>query len=230
MRSSSLRPSGWVSGLRSSRSGELLVPVSRPSLLGLLLVNVGRVVSRLVRTACHHPLATLLLLGGTGLLHVAGPRALVPALVLLGVVCLVWWRAHPRTFRRVVVSPYRAAVVYGRLWQPAMVTCGLDVRMDGVEYLPRVRRVVSTQLADRVLVQLLPGQAPEQFESASGQLAHTFSALRCRTVVDRPGRVWLEFTHGDPLTEVVRAVKPPDPVNLAALPIGRREDGSTWAL
>ncbi|WP_353355882.1 FtsK/SpoIIIE domain-containing protein [Intrasporangium sp. DVR] len=219
-----------VTGLRSSRSGEILVPVSRPSLPGLLLVNVARVIGRLVVWSCRHPVAVLVLALAAVVLRSHGPRGLAIVAAAVGALLVVWWRVHPVTFRRVVVSPFRAAFVYARMWQPAMVTCGLDTRMGGEEYLPRIRRVVSTPYVDRVLVKILPGQSPEQYENATSQLAHTFSSVRCRVVLDRPGRLWLEFTHGDSLAEIVPAITPPASVDLTALPIGRTEGGGDWRL
>jgi S-DNA-T family DNA segregation ATPase FtsK/SpoIIIE len=47
-------------------------------------------------------------------------------------------------------------------------------------------------------------------------------------VVDRPGRIWLKFSRGDPLAEVVPAIDPEQSPNIAALPVGRREDGRAW--
>lgn len=230
MRSNRIRPGGMVTGLRSSRSGELLIPVSKPSIFGLVLVNIARVLGLLLAWAIRHPLVVLVIAAASCVLRSHGPIGLaIAASVTTGLV-VAWWRAHPASFRRVMVSPFRAAFVYARMWQPAMVTCGLDSRMDGVEYLPRVRRVISTRHADRVLVKLLPGQSPEQYEKATAQLAHTFSAIRCRVVLDRPGRLWLEFTHGDPLAEVVPAITPSSAVDLSALPIGRTEDGADWRL
>jgi S-DNA-T family DNA segregation ATPase FtsK/SpoIIIE len=219
-----------LTGLRSSRSGEILVPVSRQSLLGLLLVNLARLIGRLLVWACLHPVAVLVLGSAVAVLRSYGPRGLAIGAAVVVVLLVVWWRAHPVTFRRVVVSSLRAAFVYARMWQPAMVMCGLDTRMGGVEYLPKVRRVISTPYVDRVLVKILPGQSPVQFESATNQLAHTFSALRCRVVLDRPGRLWLEFAHGDPLAAVLPAIAPPSAVDLTALPIGRTEDGGEWRL
>ena len=80
-------------------------------------------------------------------------------------------------------------------WQPAMHTCGLSVDLNAREYLPRVRRVVAGECVDTVHVDMLSGHAPEQYEAAVSQLAHTFEATRCRVVVDRPGRIVLEFSH-----------------------------------
>ena len=44
-------------------------------------------------------------------------------------------------------------------------------------------------------------------------------------------RVWVEFTtHDDPLAPTVAALPVPDPADLFAVPVGRREDGSPWLL
>ena len=44
-------------------------------------------------------------------------------------------------------------------------------------------------------------------------------------------RVWVEFTtHDDPLATTVAALPVPDPADLFAVPVGRREDGSPWLL
>jgi S-DNA-T family DNA segregation ATPase FtsK/SpoIIIE len=230
MRTTTVRTGGWVSGIQGARSGELLVPAARPSFLSLLLVNLTRLVARALRGAYRHPVAVTLAVGGLYVLHVGGARALVLIVAAALVAGAVWRRAHEASFRRWIGSAYRSAVVYARRWQPAMVTCGLSVHLDGVEYVPRVKRVRSSRYVDRVLVQVLPGQSPEQYEKCASQLAHTFAALRCRVVLDRPGRLWLEFTHGDPLAHVVPAIAPADKPDLSALPIGRREDGSPWLL
>ena len=67
------------------------------------------------------------------------------------------------------------------------------------------------------------------------QLAHTFEVQRVRVVVARPGRIWLEFTHHDALTDLVaptrsRWVGRGSGWIWRRLPIGRCEDGSPWRL
>jgi S-DNA-T family DNA segregation ATPase FtsK/SpoIIIE len=229
MRTASLRTTG-MAGMRGTRPAEVAVPLGPPSLLGTLAVELGRLVARLLAGAVRHPLATGLVVALVLVARSVGLAGLVAAMTLLVVCLVVWRRAHRASYRRMVTTPYRATVVYRRRWQPAMVTCGLATALGGWEYLPTIRRVVASECVDGVLVELLSGQAPEDFEKATPQLAHTFEALRCRVVVDRPGRVWLEFTHTDPLTEPVRAMEPQEAPNLAALPVGRREDGTLWAL
>jgi S-DNA-T family DNA segregation ATPase FtsK/SpoIIIE len=81
---------------------------------------------------------------------------------------LVWRRLHEESYYRLVVSRWRAYWVYRRCWQPAMHNCGLSTDGNGHEYLPRLRRVLASRCVDRVLVDLLSGQSPEDFEPHAG--------------------------------------------------------------
>ncbi len=215
-------------GMRGSKANELLVIQPRPSLTTVVLTNLVRLLGLGLAWLIRHPgtagtiLLTWWLLAWLG----AGGLAVTAALSVVGV--MLWRRLHPVSYRRLVVSRWRGIWVYRRCWQPAMHTCGLSVDANGREYLPRLRKVVAGEHADLVTVDMLSGQAPAQFEASTSQLAHTFAALRCRVLVDRPGRIVLEFTHGDPLTETVAMFDAePDP-DLERLPIGRRQDGTPW--
>ena len=69
----------------------------------------------------------------------------------------------------------------------------------------------------------LAGQSPEDFERHTMQLAHTFEVQRVRVVVARPGRIWLEFTHRDGLTDIVPTLTRRTTrlgVDLMGLPVG----------
>lgn len=230
MRTTNLPTSAVAGGMRGDRSGAWLVVQPRPSLSTVLLVNLGRVTGRLLAWAVGHPLAVTALTTVIAVWIFLGPVGVLALVLALVALLVAWWRYSPRSFTGVVVSRWRAVWLYRRRWQPAMVTTGLATTLNGREYLPRLRKVVSTRWMDRVLVDLLSGQAPEEFEKQTSQLAHTFEAHRVRVVVDRPGRVWLEFTHADPLTATVPALEPAHVPDLAALPVGRREDGSPWFL
>ena len=70
---------------------------------------------------------------------------------------VLWRRQQPDSYRRIVVSRWRAALVYRRRWQPAMVTCGLAVQAEDREYLPKIRRVIADEFTDRLLVDLMSG-------------------------------------------------------------------------
>jgi S-DNA-T family DNA segregation ATPase FtsK/SpoIIIE len=221
---------GLAGGMRGSKANELIVVQPRPSFWTVLATNLCRLLGRLVLLATRHP-------GTAGTLVLVVLLWLALGVLGLGAVLgcaagsLALWRwLRPTTFRGVVVSRWRGVWVYRRCWQPAMHTCGLSVDLNGREYLPRVRRVVAGECMDQVHVDLLSGQSPEQFEAAVSQLAHTFTAGRCRVVVERPGRIRLEFTHRDPLNTTVEALPPAADPDLERLPIGRREDGGPWLL
>jgi S-DNA-T family DNA segregation ATPase FtsK/SpoIIIE len=221
---------GLTGGMRGSKANELIVVQPRPTLTTVLLTNLCRLLGRLVVWASKHPASAAGLVVATALWFWVGATGLGATALLAVVGLLTWRRMHPGSFRLLVVSRWRGVWVYRRRWQPAMHTCGLSVDLNAREYLPRVRRVVARECVDTVHVDLLSGQAPEQYEAAVSQLAHTFGATRCRVVVDRPGRIVLEFTHKDPLTEPLDALGPAPVPDLAALPLGRCEDGTPWRL
>jgi len=117
--------------------------------------------------------------------------------------------------------------VYRWAWQPAMVSTGLAMRVDGTEYLPRIVSVASTGSVDRVRVRMLPGQTQPDWASNGQRLAQTFGAVDCRTR-SVPGKVHdlvLWFLTADPLTESVPPFTPADPPALKSLPVARGEDG-----
>lgn len=204
-------------------------PTEAPAPGADLVFDLLGAVARLLWAGARHPIVVAVALGVTAAVYVAGPFGTVGLVACFGFVLLLWRRVRPASWQRFAVSRWRAAVVYRRRWQPAMATCGLAVTLDGHRAVPFLGRVVSTPWVDRVLVQLLVGQSPEDYEAATSRLAHAFGAGRCRVVVDRPGRVWLEFTHRDPLQTVIPALNTPV-ADFAAVPVGRCEDGTTWTV
>jgi S-DNA-T family DNA segregation ATPase FtsK/SpoIIIE len=216
--------------IRGSRTPQLVMIQPRPSLTLVLAKNLGLVSLAAARWSVRHPGTVAALLTMALVVAVAGFLGLVILTVAAGAGLVLWSRRWPSSFRLHVVSRWRGFWLYRRSWQPAMVTCGLALTVGDREYLPQLRRVVSTPCEDRLLVELMSGQAPEDFEARTSQLAHTFEALRCRVVVDRPGRIWLEFTQRDPLGTVVESLDPDPLPDLQALAIGRRADGQPWLL
>lgn len=227
MRAASMRFSGMG---RSATADEMVVPVARPSLVGIAVLNLVRLASRVVRSAVRHPIGACMLACGFALLHLTGLAGFVIPFVVTGLALTGWSRIHHDSYRRVIVSRWRWFWVYRYRWQPAMVTCGLAVHLNDREYLPKIRKVVAGEHGDRVLVRLLIGQAPEEYEDQVRQLAHTFGARSCRLRFDRPGQIWLEFGRSDALANRVPAFTPRDVPDLSALRIGTREDGRPWAL
>jgi S-DNA-T family DNA segregation ATPase FtsK/SpoIIIE len=111
-----------------------------------------------------------------------------------------------------------------------MMLSGLGKRDGPRELAPQIRTVHSTRWGDRVSIGLVLGQCTEDVERVAPELAHSFGARACRVREDRPGRLWLEFATGDPLTRVVPPLAVPEAVDLYAVAIGLREDGEPWEL
>ena len=218
-------------------------PALHVSLASLLLAWCARragagVVWLLRRPALLAAIAAGLLAWRVAATH--GPVPIVAA-VLVVVAALLGWRfGHPASFSAVVVvwarSVWRRQVVYRYWWQPAMVTAGLALTTGGVDHLPRLLRVRSTAGVDVVRVRMLPGQTIEDWTAAGPRLAQTFGLLDCRARAV-PRRVHLVVLRGltsDPLTATVPvpSARPSTSagVDLAAVPVGRREDGQPFSL
>lgn len=227
-RTATVGTGGLAGGMRGSKANELVIIQPRPTLTTVILTNLVRLLGRFAGWLIRDPGTAGTILLSWWLVAWLGAGGFAATVVVIVAGVMLWRRLHVASYRRLLVSRWRGVWVYRRCWQPAMHTCGLSVSTNGREYLPRLRRVVAGEHSDLVTVDMLSGQAPAQFEASTSQLAHTFSALRCRVVVDRPGRIVLEFTHGDPLTETVTVFDAePDP-DLERLPIGRRQDGTPW--
>lgn len=170
-----------------------------------------------------------------------GTTATLLVLVAVSSAMVAWRLAWPGSFTRLVAwrlrGWWRSMRVYRFGWQPAMVTTGLAVRVDGEQYLPRLLGVHSTATVDRVYVRMLPGQVLDDWSSVAPRLAQTFDARECRVRTTRfRQQLELWFLVEDPLNEPVspdltgsreRSSEAPD---LVALPVARREDGLTYRL
>jgi S-DNA-T family DNA segregation ATPase FtsK/SpoIIIE len=160
-----------------------------------------------------------------------------PVLTLVGVsalVLLAWRQIHGLSFTRLVLwrvrGLWRAATVYRYLWQPAMVTASLAVRVEGTEYLPKVVSVRSTGCVDVVRVRMLPGQTLSDWAANAPRLAQTFGVVDCRvrSVPKRAHDLALWFLSTDPLTKPVAPFDSQDyghGLDLTALPVAMGEDG-----
>ncbi|GAB7193402.1 FtsK/SpoIIIE domain-containing protein [Kineococcus sp. NUM-3379] len=220
--------------MRGQRGDVLLVPQVRLSLWGVLAVNLGRLLLRLGVAVLWHPLVAAVVLAAWALWAWAGWAWLLLAFGVVALVLTTWGLVWPVSFGRYVAGPARSSWRgwwrYRRHWQPVMVTAGLSLDYDGHEYLPRLRKVQCAPCRDSLLVQLLAGQSPADYESRADALAHTLGASSCRVRVDRPGWVWLDVTHADPLCTPVAALLVAEVPDLLALPLGVAEDGAPWCL
>jgi DNA segregation ATPase FtsK/SpoIIIE, S-DNA-T family len=199
----------------------------------ILLAWLARLVFRLARLAVRHPVTTLVLallaflwftITWVGLAAMAGCALLV----------LVIWRCYwPSGFARWVATPARStrrAWAYRRRWPAVMTIADLAPLYRGRIILPVLVKVTSTRYVDRVAVGLASGQAPADFAGRADNLAHGFRAMLCRVRSARSGAVVLEFVRRDALAVIIPALPIPDRPDLAALPVGRREDGLPWLM
>ncbi|WP_392507520.1 FtsK/SpoIIIE domain-containing protein [Naumannella halotolerans] len=160
--------------------------------------------------------------------------AIITFLVVLG----LWARIWPVSFDRYVALPSfrrRTKRWLRRSWVPVMDACGLARRIPGEKTMvvPSRRRLrwVNGQLS--VQPRLLIGQTVEDVEHAADRLRTAVGARRVRIVPDDTYTTCrIVWSFGDPLGEPFLATIPdrsPD-TGLAAVPVGRTEDSTTWWL
>lgn len=208
-------------------------PVYQTPHFVILVVQLVRLVWRVVWFVFSHPLLDLtgavlvftwLKLGWLGLVALAAFT--VTALCLL---YLLW----PRWFAGHVVQAARdgwRSWSYRRRWQAAMTLAGLAPSYRGRVLVPVLVGVRAAGAVDLVTVRLVTGQAPDALAGKTQNLAHAFGAQLCRVRNSSPGLVTLEFVRSDTLADPIGALDVGPVVNLAALPVGRCEDGNPWRL
>ncbi|BCJ27498.1 cell division protein FtsK [Actinocatenispora sera] len=200
---------------------------------------------RLVKAAVQHPRTTAVTatLGTAGVL---GGRWALAGVVLAPVAAAVVWRiAWPASFKQRVTPRLlrwqRRWIRYGRRWNGWMMRCRLGVSDRGgdVVVIPQIRRVEVTPAADRLLIDVPAGLTVDAIRQRSAELANAARALDCRVrSTGSPGLAWVEFQRKDVLVATIPALPIPRaaegedlvPLDLAAVPVGTREDGTPWTL
>jgi DNA segregation ATPase FtsK/SpoIIIE, S-DNA-T family len=202
----------------------------------LMLVIAGVVVS-----ALRHPVLTV----ATATLAIAGkefgPFSALGVLLVLIAGAVVWRLTAPGSFARycrpriveLLVTPW-----YRLRWPRVASRTGLvaydhdlSQRGSSAARSPRVKRVhVSPTGVRRLLLKLPYGITPAMVADKVDGIAHAMRCRDARIVDDRPGWVWLELHRRDVLADLIPPLEPTSPVDLSAIPIGRHEDGSPWAL
>jgi DNA segregation ATPase FtsK/SpoIIIE, S-DNA-T family len=197
----------------------------------ILLAWLARLLFRLARLACRHPIATVTVALLAFLWFTIGWIG-IAAMIACAVLVLVIWRCYwPSGFARWLATPARntrRARVYRRRWPAVMTIADLAPFYRGRIILPVLVKVTTTRYVDRVAVRLVSGQCVADFAARADNLAHGFGAMLCRVRSARSGAVVLEFVRRDALAAPIPALSIPDRVDLKALPVGRREDGLPW--
>jgi S-DNA-T family DNA segregation ATPase FtsK/SpoIIIE len=208
-------------------------PVYRTPEPLILLVQLVRLVARVVWFVLRHPLAD----AAAGLLVLVWMNAGWPGLVILAAVVLaalaVLWLAWPRWFARLVSGPARNKWrwwAYRRRWHAVLTIARLAPTYRGRVVVPVLVRVRATGYTDRLTVRLVSGQSPADFADRAEHMAHGFGAHLCRVRTGRPGSVVLELVRRDALADPMPALAVPDVTDLRALPVGKREDGTLFAV
>jgi S-DNA-T family DNA segregation ATPase FtsK/SpoIIIE len=181
-------------------------PVYRTPEAVIWLVQLLRLLWRVLWFTVTHP----------GLAAVAGLRVIQPDWFTRFVTIPVrdWWRWW----------------FYRRRWRETMTLAGLAPAYRGQPMLPVLAGVHRNGSVDLVRVGLVTGQAPADFADRTENLAHAFGARLCRVRDAVPGVLLLELVRADTLADPIPALPVTGEVDLAGLPVGRCEDGSTWRL
>jgi S-DNA-T family DNA segregation ATPase FtsK/SpoIIIE len=208
-------------------------PVYRTPEFVIWLVQLVRLIGRAIWFVICHPLldlvAGLIILDylNLGLPGLAGTAA---AIVLILVVLRLAW---PALFARWVKAPVRdgwRSWYYRRRWRAVMTIIGLAPLYQGRVLLPVLTSVHAGGSVDRVTVKLVSGQSPGDFADRAEGIAHGLGVHLCRIRPVAPGLIVLELVRRDALADPILALPIPERADLAALAIGRCEDGTPWLL
>jgi len=206
-------------------------PIYRTPAWIVVLVQLGRLIAWLIRLVFRHPLADLAITI-TAVVWLQAGWLTVAGLAASFIAALAVWRWRwPGSFGRLVAGPARGrwrAWHYRRHWAAVMTIGRLAPAYQGRILLPVLGKVRSTPYVDRVAVRLVSGQCAADFAARAENLAHGFGAMLCRVRCAKAGRLVLEFVRRDALAAIIPALPIGAHVNLRALAIGRREDGSVW--
>lgn len=166
-----------------------------------------------------------------------GPATLALFALLLVTVLVVWLMLDRKSWVRLVYLPARSGLrrlwVYQPRWTRVMRGCKLTTTHRGSERVPKLKRVRcdKTTRTDRLLVELLEGQAPEDLAKVSEGIRHSYRADSCRVrAAEKPGETWVLLRKGEPLANVIPALPIPASVDLERVPAGVTEDGDPWQL
>lgn len=163
-----------------------------------------------------------------------GPHNAQALMVYLIIILVIWRFVSQETFDyylwRYVRTSWRRWRVYDKQWKVVMKRLYLQDKQRFRTLYPRIVKVKCTPIVDRVLVDFLTGQDPDDYRTYASNLAHAFGAPMCYVRDAEPGHCWLEFPRGNTLREEVPAIPVPDEPDLNNIEIGIYEDGTPWKI
>ncbi|MBA0124239.1 cell division protein FtsK [Haloechinothrix sp. YIM 98757] len=247
------RDAGWqqIQVAKASQRRSIPARVVRLLVAGLRWLTV-----LVAGFAYHNPIPAALLALIGALLTCGLPWAALGVGLLAAAGLVAWFLLAPEAFDRWVVSPGRRwwrRRRYAAAWADVMVAGRLVVTdRRRRELVPKVARIRQGRFADVLTVKLPNGITREAFAEHLDALAQAMRAREARIVpaparwapgwlrsraaaefapgAHTPGRVFVRLAFGDPLAHVVAGnqLAGGGDVDLAAVRVGRRDDGAEW--
>ncbi len=208
-------------------------PVHRTPELVIWLVQLTRLVFRLIRFIVRHPWLDLAAATVAMVWLNAGWRGMAALAASVAFALAVWWWRWPDTFSGYVTYAVRDRWrwwFYRRRWQAAMTLGRLAPMYQNRLLLPVLADVSTTGTTDLVMVRMVTGQCAKDFADRADNLAHAFKAHVCRVRISAPGSIVLELVRRDSLADPIPVLPIAATVDLRAVPVGRCEDGTLWRL
>lgn len=194
---------------------------------------------RLARFAMRRPVRAHSVVGLVLLDRYAGHAAVLLLVACLGTALASWRLASPVSYRRIArprLTELWLSLTYPRKWRRIAHRVGVvahDYDSD------RSRRHVHGALHKvkvtpagivRLHVAIPVGLTLDDYARRADALAVAFGAREARVSAAGTSSVWVELHRSDVLATTIRPlpVEPAQDLNLAAVPIGRHEDGTLW--
>ena len=193
---------------------------------------------RLVVLAVRFPAVSAPAAGLVAVDQMVGRWLAVGLVVALLAALLVWRMAWPDTYRGQVwprLLRLWLSMTYPAKWSRIAPRLGLvvpehDGRRSGYTYgaLSRVR--VTKAGIVRALLVIPAGLTLDDYARRADAIAVAFGVREARITRAGTSSVWVELHHTDVLTDTIRPlpVLASGELNLAAVPVGRHEDGTPW--
>lgn len=196
-------------------------------------------VFRLAKFALRRPARALFVVGLVTLDRYAGHAAVMLLVACLGAALVLWRLGSPDSYRRLArprLIELWLSLTYPRKWRRVAHRVGLvahDFDRDrSRRYVYGLLHKVKVTPAGivRLHVAIPVGLTLDDYARRADALAVAFGAREARVAAAGATSVWVELHRSDVLASTIRPlpVETAQGLNLAAVPIGRHEDGSPW--